>query len=290
MEQDLLELYRSLVHQTKVYTEFCKMKFGSEVWVQGLQEKKSSTPVISEPPISVSAPIYEPQIVTSETSSPMRITPIQYSKLSPALSLAERELAMQRIMAQASQCTRCTLHETRTQVVFSSGPIDAKIAIIGEAPGKFEDIQGIPFIGPAGELLTKMLAAINIKREEVYITNVVKCRPVPVGKDTARENRQPEEKEIVACSTWFTQQFHYVRPMAILAMGAIPVRGIFGRAQGINNSRLLNTSINPFRYRGIPVIFTYHPSYLLRYPNQKREAWKDLLILQELIRNVSQSV
>ncbi len=161
-------------------------------------------------------------------------------------------------------CTRCKLHTLgRQQVVFGVGNPDADLMFVGEAPGGDEDVQGIPFVGRAGQLLTKMILAINLERDQVYIANVIKCRPPA--------NRNPEPDEIETCEPFLFQQIDAVRPKVIVALGAFAAKTLLRTEEPI--SRLRG---RVFDFRGARLIPTFHPSFLLRSPDRKREAWEDL--------------
>jgi DNA polymerase len=175
------------------------------------------------------------------------------------------------ILADIGDCTRCPLHQGRHKIVFGVGNEQAKLVFVGEGPGADEDEQGIPFVGRAGQLLTQMIEntakkeGIPLVRRDVYICNVVKCRPP--------ENRTPEPDEMETCGQFLIRQLEAIRPKAICALGGTAVRALLGRKEGITRLRG-----NWLRWRDIPVMPTYHPSYLLRPYNQnaKREAWEDL--------------
>jgi len=167
------------------------------------------------------------------------------------------------IRADLGECTRCKLHKTRNKIVFGNGSEKADLVFVGEGPGHDEDIQGLPFVGRAGKLLTQMIEAMGLQRKDVYICNVVKCRPP--------ENRMPERDEIAACSPFLIRQIDAIHPKVIVCLGATAAQ------------MLLNTtrSISAFRgewleYRGTRLLATYHPAYLLRNPAAKSEVWKDL--------------
>jgi uracil-DNA glycosylase family 4 len=161
-------------------------------------------------------------------------------------------------------CTRCKLHALgRQKVVFGVGNPDADLMFVGEAPGGDEDLQGIPFVGRAGQLLTKMILAINLERDQVYIANVIKCRPPG--------NRNPEPDEIETCEPFLFQQIDAVRPKVIVALGAFAAKTLLRTEEPI--SRLRG---RVFDFRGAKLIPTFHPSFLLRSPDRKRDAWEDL--------------
>ena len=161
-------------------------------------------------------------------------------------------------------CTRCKLHgQGRQQVVFGVGNPEADLMFVGEAPGAGEDIQGIPFVGRAGQLLTKMIQAINLERDQVYIANVIKCRPPG--------NRNPEPDEIASCEPFLFQQIDAVRPRVIVALGSFAAKTLLRTEESI--SRLRG---RVYDFRGAKLIPTFHPSFLLRSPDRKRDAWDDL--------------
>jgi len=169
------------------------------------------------------------------------------------------------LRAAALACRKCALCETRTTVVFGEGAPDAPLMFVGEAPGRDEDRSGRPFVGRAGQLLTDMIAAMGFRREEVYIANVLKCRPP--------ENRDPLPDEIAACSTYLLRQVDLVDPKVICTLGRFSMRLLIGEEVG----GITRVRGRVFRgYGGRTVVPTYHPAYLLRNPPAKREAWEDL--------------
>jgi uracil-DNA glycosylase family 4 len=161
-------------------------------------------------------------------------------------------------------CSRCKLHGLgRQQVVFGTGNPDADLMFVGEAPGADEDIQGVPFVGRAGQLLTKMIEAINLRREDVYIANVIKCRPPG--------NRNPEPDEIEQCEPFLFRQIQAVRPKVIVALGAFAAKTLLRSEEPISKLRG-----RVYDFHGATLIPTFHPSFLLRSPDRKRDAWDDL--------------
>jgi len=175
----------------------------------------------------------------------------------------------------ARVCTRCGLSKQRKQAVFARGTGSAGLCFVGEGPGADEDAQGLPFVGKAGQLLDRMIEAMGFDRDEVYVCNVVKCRPP--------ENRKPELDEMAACSPYLTEQLELVAPRVIVALGATAVQGLLGTSEGITRMRG-----NWKSYRGqIDVMPTFHPAYLLRNPAAKREVWEDL---QEVLRRMGRSI
>ncbi len=170
-----------------------------------------------------------------------------------------------------SECQKCGLCETRTNTVFADGSPRAKLVFIGEAPGRDEDLKGLPFVGRAGQLLDKMIAAIQLRRDEVYICNVLKCRPP--------ENRTPAPDEVEQCLPYLEQQLALVRPALICALGLSAVQALLK-----TKSSMASLRGRTFEYRGIPLIPTYHPAALLRNPGLKREAWEDMQRVRDTLK------
>lgn len=182
---------------------------------------------------------------------------------------AGSEQAMAGVREKLGDCQRCPLHRGRNQLVFGVGSPRADLVIVGEAPGFHEDQQGEPFVGPAGQMLDRMLVnVLGLQREQVYIMNVLKCRPP--------DNRDPEPAEVVACRPFFDAQLNVIRPAAILALGRYAARCLLDSPRGIKALRG-----NWGDYRGIPVMPTFHPAYLLRTPADKRLTLQDLLTLKQ---------
>ncbi|MDG1891261.1 MAG: uracil-DNA glycosylase family protein [Verrucomicrobiota bacterium] len=199
----------------------------------------------------------------------------------PTLQGAEKDAAMERLMAQATSCVRCThLAQSRTQVVFGVGSVHAKLMFVGEAPGLDEDRQGEPFVGKAGEMLTRILEAMGLTREAVYIANVLKCRPDTPGNSFG--NRQPSPMEMQSCWPYLMDQIKLIRPSVMVALGGTAVRGLLGR-KTVGITRLRGQFQD---FRGIPVMPTYHPAYVLRNPskNIKRQVWEDMLQVMEHLK------
>jgi DNA polymerase len=177
-----------------------------------------------------------------------------------------------RLRSLVSGCTRCPLHLTRTQTVFGVGSQSADWMIIGEAPGAEEDRRGEPFVGRAGKLLDEMLRAVGLSRENVFIANILKCRPP--------NNRDPAASEAGACRSHLDRQIELVRPRLILAVGRIAAQQLLGSEETVGR---LRGRVHSLEKQEIPVVVTYHPAYLLRTPKQKREAWKDLCLARRVI-------
>lgn len=172
--------------------------------------------------------------------------------------------------ARVSTCERCALHATRNRTVFGAGDRAADWLIIGEAPGADEDRQGEPFVGRAGKLLTAMLRAVGYQRDQVYITNILKCRPP--------QNRDPLPEEMACCHAYLERQIELVNPRLILAVGRIAAHNLLGTNTTIGR---LRGTIHHYGKDRIPLVVTYHPAYLLRSPLEKRKAWEDLQLAQQ---------
>jgi DNA polymerase len=182
-------------------------------------------------------------------------------------------LRLAAVRQEIGDCTRCKLHGLgRKQIVFGVGNPDADLMFVGEAPGGDEDIQGIPFVGRAGQLLTKIIEAIGLARGDVYIANVIKCRPP--------QNRNPEQDEVETCEPFLFQQIDIIKPKVIVALGTFAARTLLRTLDPI--SRLRG---RVFEYRGAKLIPTFHPAYLLRNPASKREVWEDMKMARELLKS-----
>jgi len=221
-------------------------------------------PVASAEPETAGAPRAMPK-ATSAVGSSVRAVAAEEAPReprAPVMSPAERRTRLAQLAEEALTCTRCVLHEKRTKNVFARGNPEAELAFVGEGPGQEEDLQGLPFVGPAGKLLDRMIAAMGYGRDEVYVCNVVKCRPP--------ENRTPRAEEAIACSRYLVPQLEAVSPRVIVALGRCAAENLG-----------LAAPTGPWRgrwgsWQGIPVLPTYHPAYLLRSPEQKRVVWEDL--------------
>ncbi len=176
--------------------------------------------------------------------------------------------------AEAATCTRCRLSEGRTQVVYGVGDPDADLMFIGEGPGAEEDRQGIPFVGRAGELLTKIIAAIELDRSEVYIANIVKCRPPG--------NRDPQPDEVVACRGYLESQIDLVRPKIIVALGRVAAQTLLGETTPLGRMRG-----HWYQVRGVETRVTYHPAALLRNVGFKRPTWEDMQVVRDRLRELT---
>jgi uracil-DNA glycosylase len=206
----------------------------------------------------------EPSIPARKTIAP---PPVSLHIVPPP----ERAAALESIRTDIGDCTRCPLaFQGRHKIVFGDGDPNARLMFVGEGPGADEDAQGLPFVGRAGQLLNNMIGAMGLKREEVYIANIVKCRPPA--------NRAPEPDEANTCTQFLFRQIDVVRPEILVALGATAATYLLGRKSPLSGLRG-----HLHEWRDTKLIVTYHPAYLLRDPTQKKEAWKDLqMAMKEL--------
>jgi uracil-DNA glycosylase len=208
------------------------------------------------------------QFNIAETTEP---APQMSKAAAPPPVPADRTSALRLIREEIGDCTRCRLHKQgRKQIVFGVGNPNADLMFIGEAPGADEDEQGEPFVGRAGQLLNNMIKAMGLRREEVYIANIIKCRPP--------NNRTPERDECETCSPFLMQQIKVIEPRAIVALGAVAAKTLLAV-----NAPMSELRGHWYDFRGTKLAVTYHPAFLLRDPRQKKEAWKDLqMVMKEL--------
>jgi uracil-DNA glycosylase family 4 len=223
--------------------------------------KRSAKPTEVRPQTTASA-------MPAASSAATAAAPPGILPLVPAVSLYETldrvegdTLAL--VRENLGECTRCRLHKQRNKIVFGVGNPRAELVFVGEGPGHDEDAQGLPFVGRAGKLLTQMIEAMGLQREDVYICNVVKCRPP--------ENRKPEDDEVATCSPYLYRQLDVIRPKAIVCLGAVAAQTLLKTIDPISRFRG-----NWFDFRNTKLLATYHPAYLLRTPSAKSEVWKDL--------------
>lgn len=179
---------------------------------------------------------------------------------------------LQRLTTEVASCTRCPLHETRSQTVFARGNPQAKLMIIGEAPGFHEDQQGLPFVGAAGSLLDQMVSSIGLDSTQIYIANVLKCCPP--------NNRDPQSEEVMQCSGYLSQQISLVKPQLLLALGRFAGQYLLNTTRSLSQMRDIKQ-----QYQTIPVIVTYHPAYLLRNPADKKNAYQDWHKVQQSLQS-----
>jgi DNA polymerase len=232
------------------------LRFAAELGVDGISRDpvwrtREDSPVASAGPAAPAPPA-----LSAEAAVPL------YSNAADALVAIRTDLG---------DCTRCKLHTLgRKQIVFGVGNPNADLMFVGEAPGADEDIQGIPFVGRAGQLLTKIIEAIHLTRDDVYIANVIKCRPP--------QNRNPEPDEVDCCEPFLFRQIDVIKPKVIVALGKFAAQALLRTLDPI--SRLRG---RVFDYRGAKLIPTFHPAYLLRNPSSKREVWEDMKLVRSLL-------
>jgi DNA polymerase len=229
-----------------------------------------------EPAASVAPP--QPGAVAA-AQAPRRVAPAspqpQAEPQQPAQPDVARDLDWDSLRAAVAACQRCELHGTRTQTVFGVGNTNARWMFIGEAPGADEDRQGEPFVGRAGQLLTSMIRALGLQREDVFIANVLKCRPPG--------NRDPRPVEAASCRTYLERQVALVNPTLVVAVGRIAAQNLLATETPIAK---LRGKVHAFGARSWPLVVTYHPAYLLRTPSEKRKTWHDLLHARQLFERL----
>jgi len=232
--------------------------------------KPLPAPTRPAPPIPPTPPIAAAELALSP---PGETPPVSAAPLSPEAKAAAFAALRERVLA----CVKCPhLAAARKNVVFGVGSIDAELMFIGEAPGADEDEQGEPFVGRAGQLLTKIIQTMGLQRGDVYIGNILKCRPDTPGQSAG--NRKPTSPEMETCIPYLHEQIDLIRPKVIVALGATAVEGLLGKTIGITKLRGTWKT-----YRGIPLMPTYHPAYLLRNQSlsEKRKVWEDMLQVME---------
>jgi DNA polymerase len=237
-------------------------------WVRRPESRKSSVPSRME---KQSAPAAGAPIPAAK--SPTQKTIAGIPLFGPDFTKQE---SLEAIRADLNDCRRCKLSPGRQNIVFGSGNPRAELMFVGEAPGADEDEQGLPFVGRAGQLLTRIIEAIDMKREEVYICNILKCRPPG--------NRNPESDEIAACQEYLFRQIASVRPKVICALGSFGAQTLLRTSEAIGKlrGRLID-------YAGVKVMATFHPAYLLRNPYEKRKVWEDMQIVRDYLKSLRSS-
>ena len=250
---------RDLVAETKKQLEHLRV-----LGVDGIQISTATLPAVAAPQIttpvtpSVQPPSKPPAPVASEPTTSL------FGDIAPApVKLTKSTETFEQIHAEIGDCTRCPLHLERTHVVHTEGNRKARLMFVGEAPGADEDVQARPFVGRAGQLLTKIIEAIGLKREEVLIGNVNRCRPPG--------NRAPTTEEASTCKPYLLREIAVVQPEVIVVLGNTAMKNLLDTREGITRLRG-----NFQDYKGIKVMPTFHPAYLLRDPSKKRETWEDL--------------
>ena len=229
--------------------------------------------ILPAPPVADARTAGQPDVSPDRAGADLPPSGISFDPPSGDLFAADpvqQTRTLADVAALVADCTKCKLCENRSHTVPGEGPGDARLVVVGEGPGRTEDETGRPFVGKAGELLTKILGAIDFQREQVFICNVVKCRPP--------ENRLPQYDEIAACVPYLFRQIELLKPKVILAMGGTAAQTVLNTKQSLGALRN-----HVHRFRGTPVIVTYHPAALLRNPNWKRPTWDDVRIARRLL-------
>jgi DNA polymerase len=246
------------------------------------QPAKISAPAakatLSPTPAPATVPAKIPTPATSPVETPLAAKVLsEATPMPPKQTTKSKSAAMAALRERALACIKCPhLAASRKNVVFGVGSIDAQLMFVGEAPGADEDEQGEPFVGKAGQLLTKIIQATGLSRADVYIANILKCRPDTPGQTAG--NRKPKSEEMETCIPYLHEQIDLIRPKVLVALGATAVEGLLGKTLGITKLRG-----NWQTYRGTPLMPTYHPAYLLRNQamSQKRIVWEDMLQVME---------
>jgi DNA polymerase len=245
---------KNLVNRLNYYREMGIHDFYRRPVDEDIME---AMPAVATVPLGNDAPV-----VTAGGGPSLFETPSPASK--------DKSAALKLIRQDIGDCTRCRLHKGRTKLVFGVGNVNAELMFVGEGPGADEDAQGEPFVGRAGQLLNNMISAMGLKRQDVYIANVVKCRPPG--------NRTPEKDECDTCSPFLMRQIDVIRPKVIVALGAVAAKNLLA----VNDS-MANLRGRWYDFRDSRLLVTYHPAYLLRDPRQKKEAWKDLQMVMKYL-------
>lgn len=274
---DARDELRMLIHQAKEHLLYYRDLGLTNIGETARPAMAESLPARVQPPAVV---VSEPKPVVTELPPIIQPEPEMKKTPAPATeSLFETEHAivnetLEDIRRDLGDCKRCKLWSTRTNIVFGEGNPNAELMFVGEAPGADEDASGRPFVGRAGQLLTKMIEAIEMKREDVYIANTLKSRPP--------DNRNPEPDETKACIPFVYRQIAVIRPKLIVTLGNPATQGLLETKIGI--TRIRGTFQEYPRDPAIKVLPTYHPAYLLRSPDKKREAWEDLKKVRAFLR------
>jgi len=250
-----------------------RLRFYNQLGIYDFYRQETGTP-IEEALMEESA---QPEIQEEMTPRSATVKPLPQDDLlstanpKPEVGVADHTQALKIIREDLGDCTRCVLHKQgRKQIVFGVGNPNAELMFIGEAPGADEDIKGEPFVGRAGQLLNNMIKAMGIQREDVYIANIIKCRPPG--------NRTPERDECDTCLPFLMRQIAVVKPKVIVALGAVAAKTLLAI-----NAPMIEMRGRWYDFRGTKLAVTYHPAFLLRDPRQKKEAWKDLqMVMKEL--------
>ena len=274
------ELRRALVERVRYYRELGIYDFYTREPINA-----SATPLLEEAPLRESASEHREEMPRKSAvlAKPVESDPLPVLTVQPEQNVADTVAALRLIREDLGDCTRCKLHQQgRKQIVFGVGNPRADLMFVGEGPGADEDAQGEPFVGRAGQLLNNMIKAMGLGREEVYIANVVKCRPPG--------NRTPERDECETCSPFLMRQIAAIKPKVIVALGAVSAKNLLAINAPMSELRGRFYDFMPAgarssdpEWQGAKLAVTYHPAFLLRDPRQKGEAWKDLQMVMKFL-------
>jgi uracil-DNA glycosylase len=254
-----------------------RLSYYEDIGIRLFYRDRSTGAMVQSPAVIVSpSEIQEQKTTLAKTvrkAEPYKLIPVTARKTDvlpvpagPSLFESAEKIAddsLLKIQTDLGDCTRCKLHKGRNKIVFGDGNPKAELVFVGEGPGHDEDVQGLPFVGRAGKLLTQMIEAMGLRRKDVYICNVVKCRPP--------ENRAPEKEEVATCSPFLLRQIDAIAPKVIVCLGSVAAQTLLETNRGISQFRG-----QWLEFRGRKLLATYHPAYLLRNPSAKSEVWKDL--------------
>lgn len=254
-------------------------KMGVEVWKLRAADR---SPALQSQSQQQSSPQPQPQPVAEASTSAHRARVVAATAAQaaqpespdqPAAAQEDAQPSLQRVAQAVAACQKCELHRHRANTVFGCGSSNADWLLVGEAPGQHEDLQGQPFVGRAGKLLDMMIAALGMQREQVFIANILKCRPP--------NNRDPLPAEVAQCEPYLHQQLALIKPKVIVALGRISAQTLLRSTQPLAK---LRAQTHHYGANNIPLVVTYHPAYLLRSPQQKAAAWEDLWQAREIVR------
>jgi uracil-DNA glycosylase family 4 len=293
--EEIVDLAQQLEEQLKFYREIGVTDIGGSARASQLApvaafvvQPAQEVPAMIAEPVAIETPRAE-HLTQDHEAMPKKKPPVEQAALFGDIVAADenespskgaqipiiqpQDGSLEAIREDLGECIRCKLHEHRTHIVFGEGDPDAKLVFIGEGPGADEDATGRPFVGRAGQLLDKIIAAIGLKREEVYISNIVKCRPPG--------NRTPERDEVATCEQFLFRQLALIRPRVIVALGSPAFQTLVRTKEPITRAR------GQWRdWNGIMVMPTFHPAYLLRVPEKKREAWEDMKKVRDYLNTL----
>jgi uracil-DNA glycosylase family 4 len=271
-EEEVRAHAASLAGDLRAWLEWAHLTGATEVPSEQREDKVQAVPspvapvesppprLLIQRPASVPVPRVSPKLAASHASPPPPTGPIEPG-----------EAGLRQLTGELGDCQRCRLGRERKKIVFGVGNPRASLVIVGEAPGEQEDLTGEPFVGRSGQLLTRMLNAIQLSRDEVYICNVIKCRPP--------QNRDPLPDEIATCSPFLHRQIQAIQPRVLLTLGRFAAVNLMGTDLPMGELRKRTGEL-----LGVPIVSTYHPSYLLRSPKMKKQAWEDFLSVRRLLR------